>query len=59
MADDEGLISVINPKNENDDLYVKKSDVVINPNALKPSKEDTKKKKEDKKEDNPLAGLGL
>jgi len=62
LADDEDLISVVNPNNSEDTAYLKKKEVTINPNALKPSPEDKKDKKEDKKEDkekDPLAALGL
>jgi hypothetical protein len=66
LADDEDLISVVNPKNSSDTAYLKKKEVIINPNALKPSKEnktdsDKKSDTEDKEksDDDILAGLGL
>ena len=62
LADDEDLISVVNPKNSSDTAYLKKKEVIINPNALKPSPTDKKDKKKDNKEksdDDILAGLGL
>ena len=58
LADDGGLIPVINPKNNKDTVFVKKSEVTIDPEELKPS-EPKKKEKETKKEEDPLAGLGL
>lgn len=58
MADDEGLISVINPRNNKDTVFVKKSEITIDPEELEPT-EPKKKEKENKKEKDPLAGLGL
>lgn len=58
MADDEGLISVINPRNDKDTVFVKKSEITIDPKELEPT-EPKKKEKENKKEEDPLAGLGL
>ena len=58
LADDEDLISVVNPKNSSDTTYLKKKEVVIHPNALKPSPT-TKKEDKEKSDDDILAGLGL
>ena len=58
LADDEGLVSVINPKNTNDTVFVKRKEITINPEELRPS-EPKKKEKEGKKENDLLAGLGL
>jgi hypothetical protein len=58
LADDEGLISVINPRNNKDIVFVKKSEITIDPEELEPT-EPKKKEKENKKEEDPLAGLGL
>jgi hypothetical protein len=59
LADDEGLISVINPKNDKDTVFVKKSEITIDPEELKPSKKEKKKEKKKERENDPLADLGL
>jgi hypothetical protein len=63
LADDEGLVSVINPKNTKDTVFVKRAEITINPQELKPSKSKKEdkpaEKPKDKKEDDLLAGLGL